>query len=125
MAKSRTAANALDWLLEPEDVGARYLALRDLAATTPKALKAAKLEAHTQGPIAKVLAKMNKDGYWDKPGPGYNRKYRSTVWSLVLLAQLGADMEMDERIGAACSYLLDHALAPGGQFSINGAPGGT
>jgi len=31
----------------------------------------------------------------------------------------------DERIARACSYLLDQALAPGGQFASSTAPSGT
>ena len=31
----------------------------------------------------------------------------------------------DERIARACDYLVDHALAPGGQFAAAGAPFGT
>jgi hypothetical protein len=68
---------------------------------------------------------MSKDGYWAEPGPGYLPKYRSTVWALVILAQLGASAKQDERIALACSYLLEHALAPGGQFSSTGPPSGT
>src|SRR5690606_15915899 len=56
---------------------------------------------------------------------GYNPKYRSTVWSIILLAQLGASAEQDERIARACAYVLDHALTAGGQFTASGAPSGT
>jgi hypothetical protein len=31
----------------------------------------------------------------------------------------------EERIARACGYLLDHALAPGGKFTMSGAPSGT
>ncbi len=72
-----------------------------------------------------VLDNMQPEGYWVRPGPGYTAKYRSTGWALVLLAQLGAQADQDERIALACAYLLGHALAPGGQFTINGAPSGT
>ncbi len=68
---------------------------------------------------------MSKEGYWAKEGPGYNPKYRSTVWALIMLAQLGASAKQDERIALACSYFLDHALAGGGQISASGAPSGT
>ena len=115
------------WLLEPNDPGVRYLALRDLldrSADDPE-LSAARRLAHAAGPIATVLDAMVPEGYWVEPGPGYNPKYRSTVWSLILLAQLGARIEEDERIGRACAYLLEHALAPGGQWSTSGAPSGT
>ena len=105
----------------------RYLALRDLANRPPDdpELRAARTSAHREGAISMILDKMHADGYWVKAGPGYNPKYRSSVWSIILLAQLGARIEEDERIERACAYLLDHALNPGGQFSTNGPPSGT
>ncbi|MBN1430124.1 MAG: nitrogen fixation protein NifH [Anaerolineae bacterium] len=119
--------NSLDWLLEIDTPGTRYLALRDLCKCPPEddELERARAEAHTQGPIASILDAMNDAGYWIEPGPGYNPKYRGTVWSIIALAQLGASMRQDERIGKACAYLLDHALTENGQFSMSGAPSGT
>ncbi|MBL8055244.1 MAG: hypothetical protein JNK29_01035 [Anaerolineales bacterium] len=120
-------ADPLPWLLEAETPGVRYLALRDLLDRRPadRDLRAARELAHTRGPIAAVLAKMNPAGYWVQPGPGYNPKYRSTVWAVTLLAQLGASAEQDERVAAACGYVLDHALTPGGQFSASASASGT
>lgn len=120
-------AGSLDWLLEPDSPGVRYLALRDLvdlAENHPELVKAQAL-AHENGPIAGILAKLQPEGYWVKPGAGYNPKYFSTVWSIILLAQLGARCSLDARISRACGYLLDHALAEAGQFSSTGAPSGT
>jgi hypothetical protein len=88
-------------------------------------LRLARKAAHQQGPIATILEAMNEAGYWVRPGPGYNPKYRSIVWSLILLAQLGASVEEDKRIARACEYLLDHNLVEGGQFSTSPAPSGT
>jgi hypothetical protein len=81
--------------------------------------------AHANGPIAAILAKMAPEGYWVRPGSGYNPKYRSGVWSLILLAQLGASIEEDKRIETAIGFYLDHALAPAGQISSTTGPGGT
>ncbi|HLB49875.1 MAG TPA: hypothetical protein VJL59_22890 [Anaerolineales bacterium] len=119
--------DALPWLLESDSPGARYLALRGLLdrKKDDQELRAAQQLAHTRGPIAAILTRMNKKGYWVEPGPGYNPKYRSTVWAIIMLAQLGASAEQDERIALACSYLLDHALTPGGHFTASGAPSGT
>jgi hypothetical protein len=116
---------ALEWLLEPEDAGVRYLALRDLVKAGGRELEAARKEAHEKGPIAEVLSSMNKEGYWVKPGPGYNPKYTSTVWSIILLGQLGASIDTDERVKTACAYILDHNLDKVGHFTINGMPSGT
>jgi hypothetical protein len=119
--------DSLAWLLEPDGPGVRYLALRDLLdrPADDAELLAAQQAAHTQGPIATILNAMASEGHWVKPGPGYNPKYRSTVWSITLLAQLGASAMLDERIGRACDYVLDHTLTPLGQFTMSGAPSGT
>ncbi len=117
----------LEWLLEPEDPGVRYLALRDLLqlpADDPQLMKAREL-AHSQGPIAVILDAMQPDGYWVEAGAGYYPKYTGTVWSLILLAQLGAKAEQDSRIQTACGYVLKHTLTPQGQFSVNQAASGT
>ena len=123
--------DSLSWLLESDPPGVRYLALRDIVGCAPDdpELLAARQLAYTQGPISAVLAAMHPDGYWSEPGPGYLPKYYSTYWSLQLLAQLGAQlgasMGDDPRIKRACAYSLDHALAPGGQFTASGGPSGT
>jgi hypothetical protein len=116
---------ALEWLLEPTDAGVQYLALRDIVKAGPSELAEAKKKAHREGPIALVLAKINKEGYWEKPGAGYYPKYTSTVWSIILLSQLGAAVEADGRVATACSYLLEHALTKDGQLTVNGLPSGT
>jgi len=121
-------SDSLPWLLKSENPGIRYLALRDLYNLPPddKKLKTARRSAHKDGPIAVVLANMEKEGYWVKSGPEYNPKYRSTVWALILLAQLGASANEDRRIEQGCKYLLNH-MAEGGQFTTttSGAPSGT
>ena len=125
--KDQLNGDTVGWLLEDDSPGVRYLALRDilgLDAGDPVLVKA-RTDAHQNGPIAAILDEMEADGYWSKPGHGYLPKYRSTVWSLITLGQLGASVEMDSRIQQACSYILEHALTAYGQFSTSGTPGGT
>jgi hypothetical protein len=126
--KNQLRSDSSAWLLESGDPGVRYLATRDLLDLSPhdKKLRSARKAAHQEGPIAAILSHMEKEGYWVKPGPGYNPKYRSTVWSMILLAQLGASAYEDKRIEQACNYVLDH-MAEGGQFTstTSGAPSGT
>ena len=125
--QDQVKAEALEWLLEPSDPGVRYLAMRDLLdlpADDPQ-LQDARKAAYQHGPIAAILEAMQAPGYWEEDGPGYYPKYRGSVWSLVTLAQLGASAAHDERIARACAYILDQALAPGGQFSASGTPAGT
>jgi hypothetical protein len=119
--------DVLSWLLEAETPGVRFLAMRDLLKleNDHPELRAARAVAYTNGPIAAVLDGMDEKGFWVRPGSGYNPKYRSAVWSLTLLAQLGASIEDDDRIARACTYMLEHALTPNGQFTATGAPSGT
>jgi hypothetical protein len=115
----------LEWLLEPDDIGVKYLAMRDLLKAGDKEIRAVKKAAHEAGPIAQVLAKMHEEGYWEQPGAGYYPKYTGTVWSVILLAQLGASPAIDRRVATAVSYVLEHNLLKDGHFTINGMPSGT
>jgi hypothetical protein len=113
----------LPWLLaEDEDnPGVRYFVLKELVerpSTHPELIAAQKANMQS-GPIPKILENQEPDGYWAKPGPGYLPKYRSSVWQVIFLAQLGADSD-DPRVRAGCEYLLEHTRAPDGGFSMNG-----
>ncbi|MFQ5885767.1 MAG: nitrogen fixation protein NifH [Anaerolineae bacterium] len=110
------------WLLEPdpENPGVRYFALSDLLDRPVVAARQATMET---GPVPAILAEQHTEGYWVKPGPGYNPKYRSTVWSVIFLAQLGADGN-DERVRTGCEYILTHSPASSGGCSVSGAPSG-
>jgi hypothetical protein len=127
--KNQLRNDSVQWLLESENPGVRYLALRDLLDLSPddKKLKTARKFAHREGPIAHILSKMDEEGFWKRPGTGYGPKYKSTVWALILLAQLGGSVKEDKRIRQACKYYVDHALNPGGQISAmtNNSPSGT
>lgn len=125
--KEIVAEDVKDWLLYNENPDIRYTALRELvglAADDPNLLEARK-KAHEQGKIPEILSHMHPDGYWVEPGPGYGGKYRSTVWSLITLAQLGASAKDDHRIGKACKYFLDAALTEHGQITAGGTPSTT
>src|SRR5512143_376952 len=107
--KNQLRGDSVQWLLDSDNPGVRYLALRDLLDLSPddKKLKTARKLAHKEGPIRVILSHMEKDGYWVRPGPGYTAKYKSTVWAMILLAQLGASVNEDKRIEQACNYVLD------------------
>jgi len=114
-----------DWLLDPSDPGPRYLALLKLSDISQPGLDNDAEKAHKNGPINSVLENLHPDGYWDNDGPGYLPKYRSSVWSLILLSQLGASSKYDQRISSACERYLDIALTKNGQISSHGVPSGT
>lgn len=120
-------SNLIDWLLEKDvdNPGVRYFALTNLLAhpqDDPEVI-AARRAVMEQGPVPAVLAAQDPAGFWEKPGEGYYPKYRGTVWSIIYLAQLGADPD-DARVQAGGEYLLENGRAANGVFSLTGTPSG-
>jgi len=118
-------ADPLPWLLERDEAnpGVRFFALRDLLDRSPDVpeLEAARVQVMRVGPVRAILDAQSPEGYWVKPGPGYSPKYRGTVWSVLFLAQLGADGR-DERVRRAADYVFSHAQAANDAFACNGRP---
>jgi hypothetical protein len=117
----------IPWLLEPDagNPGVRLFALRELLdrpADGPEVIEAQRA-VMASGPVPAILDAQHADGYWVKPGHGYGPKYQSTVWSVMFLAQLGAD-PADPRVRKGCDYVLDHSRAPYGGFTCTGTNGG-
>ena len=111
-------ADPLPWLLEEDTPAVRHLTLRrllDRPGDAPE-VQQARAAAMQADPIAAILAAQQPEGFWVKPGPGYNPKYRGTVWQLIFLDQLGAD-GTDARVRAACAYVLAHTQATTGGFA--------
>jgi len=125
---TRFKANPPPWLLEPDEAnpGVRYFVLRDLLdrATDDPEVVAAQAEVMRTGPVPAILDAQYPDGYWVKPGPGYAPKYRSTLWQILFLAQLGADGR-DERVRRAVEHVFAHAQAKNDGFACNGRPSTT
>jgi hypothetical protein len=120
-------SNVLDWLLhkDSDNPSVRFFALTDLLgypAEYPE-VAAAREDVMRHGPVPAVLGAQQPEGYWEKPGEGYYPKYRGTVWSVIYLAQLGAD-PVHPRVRAAGDYLLENARAVTGVFSLTGTPSG-
>jgi hypothetical protein len=126
--KDQLKKDSIPWLLESDNITVRHLALRDLLGLSAEdaELKKARKQAHKDIYVQKVLSKMEPEGYWMRQDVGYGPKYKSTVWAVMLLAQLGASALEDKRIRQACKYVIEHTLTAGGQFTaINtGSPSG-
>jgi len=123
----RTVDPVLDWLLEKCDPGVRAFALRDLlgAPADEGEVRTARRAALRASPVREILEAQQPEGWWGKPGPGYGPKYRSTLWSMIFLGQLGADGS-DRRVQRGADYVFVHSRArePYGGFSYNGTPAG-
>ncbi len=117
----------IHWLLGEDIPSVRAYALTELLerpADDPDVV-AARQAIMDHGAVPAILGAQHADGYWVNPGHGYAPKYRGTVWSVLFLAQLGADGR-DARVRSGCEYLLQHATAPNGGFSAlaNRSPAG-
>lgn len=117
--------DVLSWLLEddPANPGVRYFALRDLTAVAPESpkLRTAREDVMRRGPVPVILSHQHPDGYWVQPG--YLPKYTGSMWSLIFLAQLGADGR-DSQIRHACEHLFAYATAEHGGLSADGRNSG-
>ncbi len=122
--RDRLHGDPLPWLLEPDHVqpAIRYFALRDLLdrGTDDSEVQEAHATVMATGSVPAILAAQKPEGYWVKPGPGYER-YIGTTAQVTFLAQLGADGS-DPRVQAACEYVLSHYIASHGGISGTGAP---
>ncbi len=123
--RQQLKGDSLAWLLEADDAnpGVRYATLRDLLDRPGDdvELQEAGAAVMHSGPVPAILDAMAPDGYWVKPGGGYSPKYRSTVWQILLLAELGAD-PADARIRQGCEYVLNHSIASNGAFAAGSKP---
>jgi hypothetical protein len=113
-----TVDPTLDWLLDREDPGVRYFALRDLLDAPeddPEVRKTRRAVARAT-PVREILAAQEAEGFWIKPGHGYAPKYTGTVWQVIFLGQFGAPAE-DRRVRRGGDYVLEHSRAPAGGFT--------
>jgi len=120
-------SKVLDWLLE-EDVdnpGVRLSTLTDLLGCPAehRDVVASRWAVMNSGPVPIILDAQETEGYWEKPGEGYYPKYCGTVWSVIYLAQLGADPD-HPGVRAAGDYVLENSRAKTGVFSLTGTPSG-
>ena len=62
--QNQLKGDSVSWLLESDTPGVRYLALRDLVklSANDRLLKTTRRNAHKEGPIAKILSKMEEEG---------------------------------------------------------------
>jgi hypothetical protein len=106
----------LRWLLEESQPSVRYRALTELLGLSPEdqiARKARTMVMSSQL-VTTILDHQNKHGGWDSGPNWYKPKYKSSVWRLLLLSQLGVDIR-DDRVKKACEYAFRFQL-PGGAF---------
>ena len=107
------------WLLEPAQPAMRYVASRDLLVPRPSERTLARLRAqvaHT-GWAKTILAKQRGREWWATRATCYRPKFRSTIWQLQVLADLGLSRR-DERIANAVDLWFElHYVPKDGGYS--------
>ncbi len=125
MSVSRTTS-PFPWLLAADDPSVRSFALTELLGVSPGAPEAvaARREIMARGAVPRILAAQGDDGHWEGRDRFYTAKYRGTVWTLLILAELGADGS-DERLRRGCEALLRDSQdrASGGFATARGKKG--
>ncbi len=107
--KTLLKADPTDWLLEDENPSVRYFALRDISDRPEDDAKvqSAKREIMRTGMVRAILDMQREPAYLQTYPRFYTCKYKGLVWSLIVLAELGAGV--DPQIREQCEYMLDNA----------------
>lgn len=120
--KSVLKADPADWLLEEENPGIRYFTLKDILDRPEDDMefKIAKREIMQTGLVPEILQKQREMPYLQSYPRFYTYKYKGIVWSLITLAELGA--EVTPQIKEQCEYIFENSqeMHDGG-FSQNTA----
>jgi hypothetical protein len=122
--KSHLHADATPWLLEINNPSVQYLTLTEIRGIpeSQQEVQTSRQNIMKTGLIPKILAKQSPEGYWEKAEDFYIRtKYKGSVWTFIILAELMADPE-DQRIQKACEFILDWTQdRNSGGFSYRGS----
>ncbi|HZK05114.1 MAG TPA: hypothetical protein VFC82_04610 [Actinomycetaceae bacterium] len=110
------------WLLEDDNPSVRYFTLRDLLGRTDDDgdVEEARHAIMLRGAVPLLLGRQREAGYLAEYRRFYTAKYAGLVWSLIVLAELGA--QRNDQIAEQCEYLFANAqeLRDGG-FAMNTA----
>lgn len=120
--KSLLNADATDWLLEEDNPSVRYFTLTDILdmQENDPAVLEARQAIMQEGAVHDILERQRTPEYLSAYPRFYTYKYRGLVWSLILLAELGA--KRTPEIEALCEYILENSQEPlQGGFSQNTA----
>jgi hypothetical protein len=123
--REKLHGDPIPWLLETDidQPAVRYFTLTEILdrdKDDSEALEAKRAIMQT-GPVPKILAAQEPEGYWVKPGANYGPKYYGTLYQISFFAQFGADGN-NPMVKAGCEYVLSHYISSNGGISINGTP---
>lgn len=107
--KAMLLSDPTDWLLEEDNPSVRYFAFTNILdkPEADPAVQAAKQAVMHSGVVPDLLQKQRDEAYLEAYPRFYTDKYKGLVWSLIALAELGA--QANPQIQEQCEYLLEHA----------------
>lgn len=111
----------LSWLLEPSQPAVRYRTLTELlgrSAKDPDVVLAQRAIPRT-GWVAEILAERDPEGWWAAGTSLYTPKYHSTVWRLLVLADLGL-ARSHPGLRASCELWFAREQKDDGGFGAGG-----
>ncbi len=120
--KTLLKADPTNWLLEENNPSVRYFTLKNILdrSDDDEEVRFAKSEIMQTGIVPDILQKQREPEYLQAYSRFYTYKYKGLVWSLITLAELGA--EATPQIKEQCEYLLENSQErQDGGFSQNTA----
>ena len=106
----------VSWLVDSVEPSMTYLVSRDLLKPRPSVTNLERLRSlvPTSGWAARILARQHEKSWWATKITCCRPKFRSTIWQLEALADLGLTGK-DERIANAVELFFDlHVATDGG-----------
>lgn len=114
--------DVINWLLEEENPSVRYFTLKDILGKPEDdaEVQAAKRKIMQSGMVFDILERQREPAYLKAYSRFYTYKYKGLVWSLIVLAELGA--ALNPQIKAQCEYILINSQeTEDGGFAMNTA----
>jgi len=106
-------ADPTDWLLEDENPVVRFWALRDLVGASEEEVEAARSSALSSEVVGEVFRLQKPEGHWEGCHNMHVPHYRSTIYQLTLLADMGLKAE-DKRVSKGVEAVLKTQREDGG-----------
>lgn len=120
--KATLKADPTNWLLEEDNPSVRYFTLKNILdrPDEDKDVQTAKREIMQTDIVPDMLQRQREKEYLQAYPRFYTYKYKGLVWSLITLAELGA--EATPQIKEQCEYLFENSQErQDGGFSQNTA----
>ncbi len=120
--KAILKADPTNWLLEEENPSVRYFTLKDILDKPEHDLEVqqTKRKIMQLGIVPNILRKQQEPAYIQAYSKFYTSKYKGLVWQLIVLAEIGADV--NSQIKEQCEYILNNSQeTEDGGFAMNTA----